>query len=120
MWGIKNAEDRFFAERMAEAVGIQKINRTIDESFEIQGLDDEQFEGKRWLRIASVHPEMVQHVEWYRNGELMARAYDDPFSIHFLFNWLQLPVEGITAGEKIRAVIRLVDGSVVEKEAIAE
>ena len=120
VWGIKNAEDRFFAERMAEAVGIQKINRTIDESFEIQGLDDEQFEGKRWLRIASVHPEMVQHVEWYRNGELMARAYDDPFSIHFLFNWLQLPVEGIVAGEKIRAVIRLVDGSVVEKEAIAE
>lgn len=44
---------------------------------------------------------------------------DDPFSVNYLFNWLQMPVEGIQTGETVKAVIRLAGGQTIVKEKIA-
>ena len=66
-----------------------------------------------------MYPENVASVAWYRNGEFMDMAYDAPFSINYLFNWLQMPVQGIKKGEKIRAVIRLTSGQTIVKEETA-
>ncbi len=119
IWGIKNAEDQFFAARMAESLGIRENQYSFVQCFEIQGLDDELWEGRRWLRLACMYPENVASVAWYRNGEFMDMAYDAPFSINYLFNWLQMPVQGIKKGEKIRAVIRLTSGQTIVKEETA-
>lgn len=119
VWGIKNDEDRFFAMRMAQSLGISSCDLPVQSCFEIAGLDDELWEGKRWLRLACLYPEMVDSVAWYRNDTFLAMAYDDPFSVNYLFNWLQMPVEGIQTGETVKAVIRLAGGQTIVKEKIA-
>ena len=83
VWGIKNDEDRFFAMRMAQSLGISSCDLPVQSCFEIAGLDD------------------------------------DPFSVNYLFNWLQMPVEGIQTGETVKAVIRLAGGQTIVKEKIA-
>lgn len=121
LWGITEGEDTFFADRMADALGIAPVSKAIEDQFYLQGLKrDEVWKGKRWIRLASIWPEKIRQVRFYRNGELVHRAYDDPFTIHFLFNWIQAPVEGICPGEKWKAVIELTDGTEIIKEAIAE
>lgn len=115
-WGITEGEDRFFAERLADALGIQRIARRREEQYFLQGLDaDEDWEGKRWVRLASLYPETIAQVAFYRDGELVEMSYDEPFAIHFVVNWYQRPVEGIKDGEVWRAVISLADGGTVEK-----
>ncbi len=83
VWGIKNDEDRFFAMRMAQSLGISSCDLPVQSCFEIAGLDDELF------------------------------------SVNYLFNWLQMPVEGIQTGETVKAVIRLAGGQTIVKEKIA-
>ena len=120
-WGITKGEDEFFAARMAAELGIETCELPVDEQFYLQGLEaDWEWNGCRWIRLASLYPEKIQKVEFIRNGEHYANAYEDPFTIHFMQNWYQFPVKGITKGECWKAVVYLADGSVVVKEAVAE
>lgn len=120
-WGITKGEDAFFAARLADCLGIERIREELSEQFYLQGLErDACWEGKRWLRLASMYPEKIQKVEFYRNGEYFASAYNDPFTINYVVNWYQKPVEGIRDGEKWKAVITLTDGTQIVKEETAE
>lgn len=120
-WGITEGEDTFFAARMADTLGIAPIEIEPQNQYYLQGLaKNEDWEGKRWIRLASVYPEKIHQVRFYRDGELVHRAYDDPFTINFLFNWIQAPIEGIQPGEKWKAVIELTDGTEITKETVAE
>lgn len=110
-WGITEGEDHFFALRLALALGIQTEQPPLEQQFYLQGLEPHMtYDGKRWIRLASLYPEAIDHVEFYRDGKLFATAYDDPFTIHYIGNWLQQAVTGIENGEEWCAKVVLVNG----------
>lgn len=118
-WGITEGEDRFFALRMAENLGIPVELPEPEERFYLQGLEkDMAQDGKRWIRLAALYPETVHRVDFYRNGEKVGAAYDEPFMLCAVgSNWIQRPYpETIQKGEVWKAAIHLTDGTVVEKE----
>ena len=77
-----------------------------------------EWEGKRWIRLASLYPEKIYKVEFYRDGIYYETAYNDPFTINFISNWRQGAVEDIKTGEVWLAKIYLLDGTVIEKEQV--
>ncbi len=118
-WKITKGEDFYFAVRMAEALGIKKNELPLEDQFYLQGFEPEmQYDGKRWIRLACLYPERINYVNFYRNGKLEATAYDDPFTINFLFNWLQKPVINIHQDEEWTAEIILADGIKILKKVI--
>lgn len=120
-WGITKGEDAFFAMRLAERLGIEKIALPEEDQFYLQGLEkDASYDGKRWIRLASIYPEKILKVDFYRNDEYFITTYDDPFSINFEFNWLQRAVEDVNPGERWKAVITLTDGKKIIKETVVE
>ena len=115
-WSILKGEDEFFAERMAENLGIKQSKFTDEQVYVLHGLEPEiERRGKRWIRLGAMYPEKIHKVEYYRNGELFETAYDAPFSVYYVNNWLQRPVENIEKGDIIEAVITLFDGTVISK-----
>lgn len=120
-WGITKGEDEFFAKRLADSLGITKNEMPLEEQFYLQGLEpDAVWEGKRWVRLASMYPEKIQRVDFYRNGRYFESAYNDPFTINYVVNWLQKPIEGIKSGEHWEARIYLTDGTMIVKEQVVE
>lgn len=118
-WSVTPGEDRFFAYRMAAGIGIQLPAIPVEEQYYLQGLEPAQsYNGERWLRLASLYPESINYVEFYRNGELYDVAYDEPFSVHYLSNWRQGGVK-VIAGEAWRAVIHLRNGEVREQHGVS-
>lgn len=118
-WEITEGEDRFFAVRLAESLGIRPNDMKLEDQFYLQGLEPYmEYEGKRWVRLASIYPEKIHRVDFYRDGKYFETAYNDPFTINYVVNWYQKPTKGICKGEIWKAVITLVDGTVIEKEEI--
>ncbi|MBD3390468.1 MAG: hypothetical protein GF418_00475 [Chitinivibrionales bacterium] len=116
-WGVLPGEDTFFAMRMAHGIGIEMPEPAKEEQYYLQGLEPEMvYRGKRWIRLASLYPETINHVDYYRNGNLVFTSYDEPFSINFGSNWAQGPVENCSQDEQWRAEIHLRDGSVLVKQ----
>ena len=68
--------------------------------------------GKRWLRVASLYPETINSVDFYKNDRLIYTAYDEPYSLFFKSNWLQ---DGLLVKEEDRftAVVHLRDGGLL-------
>ena len=57
-WGVTKGEDAFFAWRMAEGIGIEVDENAQEDQYYLQGLEQNwSYEGKRWLRVASLYPE---------------------------------------------------------------
>lgn len=120
-WEITEGEDRFFAVRLAESLGIETNTLKLEEQFYLQGLEEHtSYEDERWIRLASVYPEKIQKVDFYRDGEYFETAYNDPFTINYIVNWYQKPVKGIKKGERWKAVITLIDSTTIIKEEIAK
>ncbi len=88
-WGITTGEDRYFAQRMALAVGIIPPPIPPEEEFCLQGLGAHETTDLCFPRLASLYPEQIDHVDFYRDGVWLDRCYDDPFSMNFLGNWMQ-------------------------------
>ena len=93
----------------------------FEDQYYLQGFEPEMtYGGERWIRLASLRPETIDYVEFFRNGEPYYTAYDEPYSVHFRSNWRQ---GGVTIGskpEQWEARIHLVDGRTVERRATAE
>ncbi len=116
-WEILPGEDTFFALRMADAIGVSMPMPDGDDRFVLHGFEpDMTYGGERWIRLASLHPEQIDRVDFFRNSTLYWTAYDEPFSINFRSNWLQGGVK-VEPGESWRAEVHLCDGSIVVKEA---
>ena len=114
-WGITSGEDRFFAHRMAAGIGIELPSIPPEEQYYLQGLESHMTtNGERWIRLASLYPETIDHVDFYRNGSLFYAAYDEPFTVHFITNWRQGGVK-TQPDDQWLARIHLHDGSIVEK-----
>lgn len=115
VWTITEGEDKFFAYRMAEEIGIEIPKLSKEDQYYLQGLEaNREYEGKRWVRVASLYPETIDYVEFYRNGDLEYVCYDEPFTVNFNSNWHQGSSQ-VQSGDDWRAVIRLCDGGVIEK-----
>lgn len=119
-WGVTIGEDLFFARRMARAIGIPVQSLKREEQFVLQGLaENERFSGgQATLRLAAEYPEQIDRVEFFKNGEWIYTAYDEPFFLNTETTWLGMPFApqaGVAYGVKIH----LVSGEVIEREAIA-
>ncbi|MEZ4712355.1 MAG: hypothetical protein R3A44_34515 [Caldilineaceae bacterium] len=115
-WSVTKGEDTYFAHRMATGIGIALPPLPAEDQYHLQGLEPEMTDGgQRWLRLASLYPETINFVEFFRNNELYYVAYDEPFSVHYMSNWRQGGVNA-RAGDQWRAVVHLRDGSVLERQ----
>lgn len=113
-WGITRGEDTFFAHRMATGLGLETRPIPTSEQYYLQGLEPHMtYDGNRWLRVASLYPETINSVDFYKNGEQIYTAYDEPFSLFYQSNWRQY---GCTADENdtFRAVVHLCDNRYFE------
>ncbi|MBB6637312.1 hypothetical protein [Cohnella thailandensis] len=118
-WGITPGEDLFFAYRMAEGIGISLPPIPEEDQYYLQGLEpDMEVEGKRWIRLASLYPEKIDYVRFFRNGEEVFTSYVDPFSVNFRFNWYQDAWRASPEDREWKAVIHLKNGEEIVKFAI--
>lgn len=114
-WGITKGEDEFFATRLAISLGIEKDIPDLENRFYLQGLEkNNTYDGKRWVRLASLYPEQIHKVDFWRNGKLYETAYNVPFSIKYGNNWNQGAIEDIEQGEAWEAIVTLVDSKIVK------
>jgi hypothetical protein len=115
-WSITKGEDTFFSRRLAKALGIPHTSLPLDEQYYLQGLEPEMsYQGQRWIRLASLYPETIDYVDFYRGGHLYYTAYDEPFTVNFRSNWRQDAVQMVENNEEWNAVIYLRNGDVIER-----
>ena len=115
-WSITKGEDTFFAKRLAIGIGIQPPLLPVEEHYYLQGLEPHmEYEGKRWIRLASLYPETINYVDFYCNGKLIFTAYDEPFSVNYQSNWRQGHYIVSQNDKDWKAVVHLRDGDVLEK-----
>lgn len=119
-WRISPGEDAFFARRIAEGVGIQLPELPEEERYYLQGFEPLiTIDQKRWIRLASLYPEKIDYVEFFRNGKRIDIAYDEPFMVNNETDWIQKPCL-VGPGEEWNAVIHLRDGNILEKEVLTK
>jgi len=115
-WSITPGEDTFFARRMAAGIGLPLSPLPEAEHYYLQGLEPHlTYGGQRWIRLASLYPETINYVDFYRNGRLFYTAYDEPFSVNYLSNWRQGGITVRPDDKEWQAVIHLRNGEVIEK-----
>ena len=115
-WTITPGEDTYFAQRMAEGIGIPVDPLPPEAAYYFQGFEPHMtLNGKRWIRVAALYPEKVDCVEYYRNGELLDVAYDEPFYPGYLTTWIQDPIVMQPDDREFMARIIQCDGEVIEK-----
>ena len=115
-WTVTEGEDKFFAYRMAEGIGIEIPELAKEDQYYLQGLEKEmEYDGKRWIRLASLYPETIDYVEFYKNDQLEYISYDEPFTVNFKSNWLQIASQ-TQSGDEWKSVIYLRDGEIIEKK----
>jgi len=115
-WSVTAGEDYFFAWRMADGLGIEVSEIPFEEQFYLQGFEEANtYQNKRWIRLASLYPEKIDYVEFYRNGRFYDIAYEEPYYVNHQQTWIQQGVE-MTDTERWKAVIHLHSEDILEKE----
>ena len=111
-WSIREGADSFFAARVARTLGIDAELPPYE--YYIDGSEPlDEFAGNRFISLACLYPEKVEHVEYWVNGVLASRSYDDPFFMVYEQNWLCGPYH-FNSGDELVAKVFLHDGSVKE------
>ena len=111
-WSIRKGADSFFAARVAKMLGIDAELPPYE--FYIDGAEPlDEVLGDRFISLACLYPEKIEHVEYWVNGKLASRSYDDPFFMVYEQNWLCGPYH-FNSGDEIVAKIYFHDGSVKE------
>jgi hypothetical protein len=115
-WSISPGEDQFFAWRMAHAIGLSVPEIPYPEQFRLMGFEpDFTYMNKRWIRLASLYPEKIDFVDFYRNGALFDTAYEQPFYVLHRTTWFQDGVEVTYTDDEWTAVIHLHSGEIIER-----
>jgi hypothetical protein len=115
-WSITKGEDTFFAKRLAIGIGIPTPPLPEQEHYYLQGLEPQmEYEGKRWVRLASQYPETINYVDFYCNGNLIFTAYDEPFTVNYQSNWRQGHYTVSPDAKEWKAVAYLRNGEILEK-----
>lgn len=116
-WRVTSGEDTYFAYRMAEGIGIKLPPIQKEDQYYLQGLEPNmEYEGKRWIRLASLYPETIDYVEFFANDKLVYTCYDEPFTVNFRSNWMQGPSLINSDNKEWKAVIHLRSGEIIEKK----
>lgn len=119
-WGIANAEDLFFARRMARGIGIPIEPLGENEQYVLDGLQGRwELKGQRWVRLTAESPEKINQVEFFLNGNLIDIAYEEPFYVNYEQTWIQKSIS-TRPGDLWRAEIHLADGRVLVRSAKVE
>jgi hypothetical protein len=119
-WGIANAEDLFFARRMARGLGLPVEALPADAQYVLDGVRGRfELNGARWVRLTAEYPETVKYVDFFCNGVLADRAYEEPFFVNYQETWVQ---DGYPTkkGDKWKAVVYLNDGRTLVREVETE
>ena len=117
-WRVTKGEDIFFAHRMALGIGIEVPALSPEDQYYLQGLEpDWSYEGQRWIRLASLFPETISYVDFYRDGDLYYTSYDESFPINFQSNWRYGGVDIGNDEHEWKAVVHLANGEVLERTA---
>jgi len=127
-FSILPGHDRFFAWRMAEAMGYQPEPIDAEEQFVLAGLGEHEAgtwvrdvsRQRRWPTLAALRPERVDRVDFYRDGVWVETCYDDPFAVGWRSNWYHEGHLAEPGRHAWRAEAFLRDGSAVVREAEAE
>ena len=118
-WGVTPGEDYFFARRMAEGIGIELEQVPYADQFYLQGFEPHiTVDNKRWIRLASLYPERINYVEFFRNGQRVDYAYNEPFMILNDTTWIQHAWTVDADDKEWKAIIHLADGHIVEKTVV--
>ena len=116
-WGIANAEDLFYARRMAKGLGIKVPALSEEEQYVLDGVNGPyELNGERWIRLTAEYPESIKYVDFFLNGEQVDRAYQEPFFVNYVETWIQTGFR-TKKGDKWRAIIQLGDGRILERIA---
>lgn len=122
-WEILPGEDRFFALRMARMIGIpaaaaEEAALQPEARYHLHGFEPHlEYGGMRWPRLASLDPETIDHVEFFRGGSSIYTCYDEPFTVNYRSNWNQAGI-AVRSGERWEAIVHLRDGSQLERGAV--
>lgn len=113
-WSITKGEDLFFATRMAMCIGLPCEDIPEEDQYYLQGLHENQIiDNEGWIRLASLYPEKIDYVEFYRNGDLYDCCYDEPFSVNYINTWLYGSAP-IKVNDTWKAVVYLTSGKKIE------
>jgi len=119
-WGVFNAEDLFFARRMAKGLGIPVKELSEKDQYVLDGLTGPyELNGERWVRLTAESPEKIRSVEFFQNGKLVDRSYQEPFFVNYQETWIQKGSK-TKKGDQWKAVIYLTDGRKIERTAVTE
>ena len=117
-WAVMQGEDTFFAHRMAQGIGIEVPALAQQDQYYLQGLEPNwAYKGQRWIRLASLYPETISYVDFYRDGELYYTSYDESFPVNFQSNWRYGGVDIGNDDQQWKAVVHLANGEVLERAA---
>jgi len=117
-WGVANAEDLFFARRMARGLGIPVEELPEEQRYVLLGLNDRwEWKGERWIRLAAELPETVRSVEFFCNDRRVDVAWEEPFYVNHDNTWIQKGAP-TRAGDRWKAVVHLADGRLLERFAV--
>jgi hypothetical protein len=101
---------------MANALGIPVPMIPEDDCFYLQGIESQlTYENKRWIRLASLYPEKIDFVEFYRDGLFVDVAFEEPFYTLHRTTWIQDGIEMFNDNELWKAVVHLQNGNIIEK-----
>lgn len=120
-WSITRGEDQFFAWRMAHVLGIDVPEIPTDEQFYFQGFEPAYvYKNQRWLRLASLYPERIDYVEFFRNGEFFDVAFEEPYYPLHRTTWIQDGIDLLGGREEWTAVAHLHSGDMDERTGVIE
>lgn len=118
-WTVTRGEDMFFASRLAKEIGIEVPSIPQDEQYYFQGFEPHAtYDGKRWLRLASLYPETIDYVDFFDGNHLLYTSYSEPFLLYHQRPWVPAGVE-VGDSSAFRAEVHLRDGTVIERLAPA-
>ena len=101
---------------MARAVGITTADIPAEERIYLAGFEPNVTAGgERWIRLASLEPERIDKVSFFRNDRWFETAYDEPFAVGSESNWRWRRVRGVEEDQSWRAEVVWADGSVSER-----
>jgi hypothetical protein len=114
-WGISNAEDLFFARRMARGLGVSVDELPADSQYILDGVKGPyELNGQRWIRLTAEYPETINYVDFLLNDKLADRSYQEPFYVNYENPWTQRGYN-TKKGDVWKAVVHLADGGIVER-----
>lgn len=94
-------------------IGIEQDEIPKEEQYYFQGLEPKNHhKGMRFLRLASLYPDTINYVRFYKNDQVFYVAYEESFMVNWHSNWMQKGVDTVD-GEVWRAEVVLVTGEVI-------